>query len=127
MKRKNVYLAGGFKSGWQNIVKDSCGKYTFSDPSLHNIKCPKEYTEFDLKLVCESDIIFAYMENSNPAGFALALEIGYAKALEKLIIFVEDELEDPRKRYFDMVRHSSDFNFTSLQEGIAFLRNLEKV
>jgi nucleoside 2-deoxyribosyltransferase len=127
MKSRNIYLAGGFKSGWQNAVKDSCSQYSFSDPSLHNIVSPKEYTEFDLKAVKDSDIIFAYMEKSNPAGFALALEIGYAKALGKLIIFVEDELEAPRKRYFDMVRHSSDFNFTSLQEGIAFLKNLENV
>ena len=127
MKTKNIYLAGGFKSGWQNTVKTSCCQYSFSDPSLHNIVSPKEYTEFDLKAVRDSDIVFAYMEESNPAGFALALEVGYAKALGKLIVFVEDELEEPRKRYFDMVREVSDFNFKSLQEGIEFLQNLKNV
>ncbi|GAA6185572.1 nucleoside 2-deoxyribosyltransferase domain-containing protein [Aliiglaciecola sp. NS0011-25] len=122
---KNVYLAGGFKSGWQNIVKECCEHYSYFDPSSHNIVNPKEYTEFDLKAVREADIVFAYMEVSNPAGYALALEIGYAKALGKLIIFVEEGLENPRKRYFDMVRYSSDFNFTSLQDGIEYLQKLE--
>lgn len=124
MKTKNIYLAGGFKSGWQTIVKEACPDFTYFDPSLHQIVDPAEYTECDLNGVRECDIIFAFMENSNPAGYALALEIGYAKALGKQTIFVENELDNPKKRYFDMVRHACDQNFQSLNEAVKYLQTI---
>lgn len=124
MNFKKVYLAGGFKSGWQSLVKDSCTQFHYFDPSLHNIADPAEYTNYDLEGVRECDIVFAFMEGSNPAGYALALEVGYAKGLGKLTIFVEEMLEHPKKRYFDMVRHACDYHLESLQDGIKCLETL---
>lgn len=126
MSRITVYLAGGFKSNWQDAVMSSCNDFIFKDPRLHNIQSPKDYTDWDLKAVEESDVIFAYMENSNPGGYALALEVGYAKALNKTIIFIEEELDRERNKRFDMVRACADYKVTSLTDGIGILLSLEK-
>jgi len=72
--------------------------------------------------VRQSDVILANMEQSNPGGYALALEVGYAKALSKKIIFV-DQVSDPTiGRYFEMVRQVSDVVFTDLHEALAYLK-----
>ena len=81
--RVSVYLAGGFHSGWQDIVKSAAAELKYFDPREHGLEDPKDYTVADLEGIGSSDWLFAYLENSNPAGYALALEIGYAKALTK--------------------------------------------
>lgn len=126
MKIKTVYLAGGFQSNWQDKVIKQCREFKFKDPRLHNIQQPEDYTDWDLEAVFESDYLFAYMEDSNPGGYALALEIGYAKALNKKIIFVEDILSDNRNHRFNMVRACADFTATTLDEGIKALKKLDK-
>lgn len=131
MKRmKQIYLAGGFKSGWQDIVISSINnkEVRFIDPRIHGIENSDEYTEWDLNAVKESDILFAFMEASNPGGYALALEIGYAKAIGKTIIFVDDvHAHDPaRSRFLDMLRSSADFSFYTIKDGITCLVNLVK-
>lgn len=85
-----VYLAGGFGSGWQNYVKSAVPYPWYFDPSQNGLDDPKLYTLIDVFNIEKCDIMFAYMEKSNPAGFALASEIGYAKALNKKIVFVNE-------------------------------------
>ncbi|MFZ6876238.1 nucleoside 2-deoxyribosyltransferase domain-containing protein [Undibacterium sp. Di27W] len=120
--RKVIYLAGGFKSGWQNKVMTQLPSYDFLDPSLHNIQDAAEYTRWDLDAIRASDIVFGYMESTNPGGYSLALEIGFAHALGKAVLFV-DEIKDPSvSRYFEMVRQCSDNVFTTLSEAIEYLR-----
>jgi nucleoside 2-deoxyribosyltransferase len=119
--RKRIYLAGGFKSGWQNTVFRELSDFEVLDPSTHNIEDPAAYTEWDLRAVRECDVILANMEESNPGGYALALEVGYAKALGKRIVFV-DQIHDPiRKRYFEMIRQTSDRVFSTLADALAFI------
>ncbi|MES9902676.1 MAG: nucleoside 2-deoxyribosyltransferase domain-containing protein [Sedimenticola sp.] len=121
MKSK-IYLAGGFKSKWQVIVNNHLSnKYILYDPSMHNIGNPSEYVQWDLAAIDQSDIVLAYMEASNPGGYALALEIGYAKALNKRIILVDEHSSKTRERYFEMVRYVSDKRFNTLDEAIRFL------
>ena len=64
------------------------------------------------------------MESSNPGGYALALEIGYAKALGKVIYLVDGTTDLNVKKYFEMVRQCADHTFDSLDEA---LRALEHV
>lgn len=119
--RKKIYLAGGFKSEWQTEVHKSLTRFDILDPSKHNIKEPKLFTEWDLAAIRECDIVLANMESTNPGGYALALEVGYAKALNKKIIFV-DQLIDPTSRlYFEMIRQCSDEVFNKLSDALAFL------
>jgi len=120
---KKIYLAGGFLSGWQDVARNHLEGYELLDPSIHNIKNPNDYTEWDLAAIRKSDVMLANMEATNPGGYALALEIGYAKALGKYIVLV-DQIEDQKtKHYFEMVRQSSDMVFDSLSPAIDFLNN----
>lgn len=120
--RKVVYLAGGFKSGWQAKVIKQLPDFDFLDPSQHNIEDAAEYTRWDLDAVRASDIVLGYMESTNPGGYSLALEIGFAYALGKTVLLV-DEITDPSvSRYFEMVRQCSESVFPRLSEAIEYLR-----
>lgn len=119
--RKTIYLAGGFRSGWQARAKEYLLDFYLLDPSLHNLEDPKEYTEWDLNAVRNSDIVLANMESTNPGGYALALEVGFAKALSKYIILV-DQIEDPKvDRYFEMVRQVADIVFDDLGSALRYV------
>jgi len=120
--RKKVYLAGGFRSGWQAQVAAELSQFEILDPSVHNIMDPAEYTRWDLEAIRRSDYVLANMEATNPGGYALALEIGFAKALGKNVILV-DQISDPTiDRYFEMVRQCSDFVFHTLLDAVVHLK-----
>jgi len=75
--------------------------------------------------VRRSDIVLANMEASNPGGYSLALEVGFAKALGKRI-FMVDQIEDPAmSRYFEMVRQCSERVFPTLAEALDYLASLD--
>ena len=117
-----IYLAGGFRSGWQVAVKAALPQFEFIDPSLHNIQDPKSYTDWDLAAIRRCDILFGNMEASNPGGYSLALEVGFAKALGKFIVLV-DQIGNPSvAKYFEMVRQSSDMVFRDVDSAIAHIR-----
>jgi nucleoside 2-deoxyribosyltransferase len=122
---RKIYLAGGFKSNWQAQVAASlAGSFELLDPSAHNIQDPAEYTRWDLEAVRHSDIVLANMEASNPGGYSLALEVGFAKALGKRI-FLVDQVENPSvKRYFEMVRQCCERVFPTLAAALDHLSSL---
>lgn len=119
---RKIYLAGGFRSNWQaEVIARLSGSFVLLDPSAHNIQDPAEYTRWDLEAVRESDIVLANMEASNPGGYSLALEVGFAKALGKRI-FMVDQVRDPSvRRYFEMVRQCSERVFPTLGEALDHL------
>jgi nucleoside 2-deoxyribosyltransferase len=120
--RKVIYLAGGFKSRWQTKVMKQLPGYEFLDPSQHNIQDAAEYTRWDLDAIRASDIVLGYMESTNPGGYSLALEIGFAHALGKKVVLV-DEIKDPSvSRYFEMARQCSGHVFATLAQAIEHLR-----
>lgn len=122
---RKVYLAGGFRSKWQaQVAARLAGSFELLDPSAHDILDPAEYTRWDLKAVRESDIVLANMEASNPGGYSLALEVGFAKALDKRIIMVDQVKEPSVKRYFEMVRQCSDRVFPTLEDALDHLLSL---
>ena|ERR1700682_4875620 len=122
--RLTLYVAGGFRSGWQKEVHSALPEYDILDPSAQQIRDPEEYTEWDLDAIRRSDVVLANMEATNPGGYSLALEVGFAKALGKRIVLV-DQISDPAiKRYFEMVRQSSDVVFGSLTEAIEHLNTI---
>lgn len=121
LNKKIIYLAGGFHSGWQKKAHEKLSDYKLLDPSLHKIENSVDYTKWDLSAIKCSDIILANMEDSNPGGYALALEIGYAKALDKVVILVENIKDPLTKKYFEMVRSSSDFIFENIEDAIKFI------
>lgn len=140
-----VYFCGGMRSGWQDKIKNTV-IYTgrneilpdtisiplkdliftaeivdFIDPRLNGTKVPPEFTTWDLFQLKDCNIVFAYLEKDNPSGFGLAAEIGYAKALGKTIIFVNEKSDDI---YLRFVEELSDVVLTNFDAGIKFLFNL---
>ncbi|MDQ0142880.1 nucleoside 2-deoxyribosyltransferase domain-containing protein [Cupriavidus necator] len=124
--RRKIYLAGGFRSNWQaEVALRLANSYELLDPSAHGIQDPVEYTRWDLDAIRRADFVLANMEASNPGGYSLALEVGFAKALGRRI-FMVDQIEDPSvRRYFEMVRQCSELVFSTLGEAIDHLASLE--
>jgi nucleoside 2-deoxyribosyltransferase len=124
MKSK-VYLAGGFKGGWHELVK-SCleNNFIFFDPQVHNLDDPKKYTAWDLYHIDKCDILLGFMSETNPSGFGLALEIGYARAKGKMIVLVDmrSPVDKEFQRYFSICHESSNIVLSSLEEAINFLK-----
>jgi len=121
-----IYLAGGFRSGWQNAVHKALPSWEVLDPSQHNLAEPSLYTLWDLEAIRQSSYVLAYMERTNPAGYALALEVGYAKALAKTILLVEEHDTEGRRKYFEMVRQVSDHQFDTLEAAIRYLQETDR-
>lgn len=124
-----VFLSGGMnESNWQQFVIDQTGKegFTFYNPREHKLSLSREYTIWDLFYVKNSDVVFAYMQKENPSGYGLTLEIGYATALGKPIILVDERSDVDNKfgGFFEIVRQSSSIVFNNLTDGIKFLKNI---
>lgn len=125
MKMK-IYLAGGMQSGWQDELIDQFdNQFIFFNPAAHNLHNVDEYRTWDLHHVKECDILFGYMEANNPSGYGLALEVGYAKALNKTIILVDEKSSvDPAfSHMFKFVNSSSHVHYSNLQDGLDMLNS----
>lgn len=126
---ETVYLAGGFHTNWQDKVMEAVSGFKYLDPRSHNLQDRDAYTLWDLTAIRACDCMFAYLEESNPGGYALALEIGFAKALGKQILFVDEKSpqDEKNRRYLGMVRSTAHVVFDSFEEGIDYLKRLEEM
>jgi hypothetical protein len=124
-----IYLAGGFHSGWQDVIKKNVQRLVYLDPREHRLRDEAQYTLWDMEAIRRSDLVFAYLESTNPAGYSLAFEIGYARALDKRIILVDEKstLDERTRRYMGMVRASADIVLESIDEGVSLMSQLEKL
>lgn len=118
-----VYLAGGMKDGWQDYFLDACPNVQFFDPRKTGLTDPADYTKWDLEHVSKADVVLACMDSTNPSGYGLSVEIGYAKALGKRVIFI-DNVTDWRSRYFDMHRQVADFCTGSFERAAEWILEL---
>ncbi len=125
-----VFLSGGMnESNWQQEVINAVGKegFLYFNPREHLLTKSEEYTIWDLFYVNKCDIVFAYMEKNNPSGFGLTLEIGYAAALGKQIILIDEKssIDAEFEQKFRIVREASSIVFEKFSDGIMFLKNLQ--
>jgi len=118
---QKVYLAGGFNSDWRERVKNISVPMHFFDPKLKPDKHWSEYGTWDVHYIKQCDIVFAYMEKTNPSGYGLSAELGYAKALNKTVIFVLERGHE-KDRYFQFLKQFADVVYETLDEGIEFLK-----
>lgn len=124
-----VFLSGGMnESNWQQEVIDFVGKdgFIYFNPREHSLINPSEYTMWDLFYVKNCQVLFAYMQKDNPSGFGLTLEIGYAAALGKQIILIDEKSVSDKifEQKFKIVRESSSIVFDSFSDGLTFLKKL---
>ncbi len=128
-QKTSVYLAGGFRSNWQEKLITTLGEtITFYNPREHGLNKPDQYTLWDTHYVQRCDILFAYMEADNPSGYGLTFEVGLAKALSKTIILVDErsDSDESFSKYFKIVHSSSDVVFGSFEEGLELLKTFAR-
>lgn len=119
-----IYLAGGFKSGWQDDVKEAFElrpDVEFFDPREHKLHDPRDYTKRDLEAIREADVVLAYMESDNPGWPNLAFEVGYAHALGKQVVLVNCK----RRRYAEML-HAVSISFATLEAALVAMPKMEE-
>lgn len=123
--KNRIYLAGGLRSNWQQrIIREYQDDFIFFNPIEHGLESSsKEYTTWDLHFLEKSDIVFAYLEENNPSGIGLALEVGFAKAKGKTIILVDERSSTDKRfeRYFRIVHECSSVTFYSIEKGMSYL------
>ena len=126
MEKLSIYLAGGMNSNWQLVLLNKFkNEFNFFNPRDHELDNSSQYAEWDLFYVKKADIIFAYMEKDNPSGFGLTLEVGFARALDKLIILVDEKSMSDEffKSKFRIVRSASSIVFENIDDGINYLES----
>jgi nucleoside 2-deoxyribosyltransferase len=129
-----IYLAGGMRTNWQDKVFDAL------DPKLVWIFDPRtkgqisdkkmsleEYSTWDLHHIKQCDIVFGFMERTNPSGIGMAVELGYAFGIGKTVILVlEENNEHQLDRYIQFMKKTAHVTFNNLEEGVNFLKTFEE-
>ena len=122
--KAKVFLSGGFRSNWQaEVIKATNDKFIFFNPRDHGLEHSDFYTSWDVHFIKQCDILFAYMEKSNPSGYGLAFELGVAYSLDKTIILVDEKSEEDKQfeKYFRITHWPSGVVLADLKKGIEFL------
>jgi len=114
-----IYLAGGMKDGWRDQAIALLNGHEVLDPRSWSNPSPAIYTERDLSAIRRSDCILVHMASTNPSGFGLSVELGYAYALGKRIIFCDEIRNDWRSPYFGMHREMATEVVHSLEDAAA--------
>ena len=123
--KAKVFLSGGFKSDWQSkVIADLDGKFVFFNPRQHGLDHSDFYTTWDIHFVKQCDILFAFMESTNPSGYGLSFELGVAYALNKTIILVDEKSKegDSFSKYFKILYKPSGVVLNKLSNGIDYLK-----
>jgi hypothetical protein len=118
---KSIYLSGGFHSGWQDILIGRYPQYKFFDPRKHGYTDEKDYTRWDINHIEKSSLVFAYAERNNPSLFGLSFEIGYASAIGKPILLIDEN----GSRHLGICRASAKKIFTDLDSALEFLDTMK--
>ena len=121
-----VYLAGGMRGTWHDEVMAALPQNEYLDPRTHGLTDEREYTAWDLSAVRQADVVFACMTMDNPSGYGMNLEVGYAAAFGKTIIFVDAKspIDERFSRFMGMTRSVADYHCDNLADGIAYLELL---
>lgn len=124
-KKLSVYLAGGMRGDWQERVIESAGhdSFNFINPKKNGSKVFEEFTFWDVLGVNQCDIVFAYLEKSNPAGHAMMVEAGIAIGKGKFVIFVNEQHDN---KYTMFLAHCPNvIFFDGFDKGVNYLaRNI---
>lgn len=114
-----IYLAGGMKGNWQDLVASRVKGAILLDPRKSGQPAEHEYTAWDLAAVERCDAILGLMEESNPGGSGLAVEFGWGARAGKHLMLVEQS-GFAQEKYFGMVRSLANTKekATTLDEAV---------
>lgn len=128
MKNK-VYLAGGIRSNWQEKVIEANPKLEFYNPRTKEVDRTLTLPEFgtwDLHYIKKCDLVFAYMEKTNPSGIGMSVEMGFAHGLGKTVVLVlEPGNEKIKDSYLQFMKKAADIVFEDLDKAIEYLQLFE--
>lgn len=122
---QKIYLAGGIRSNWQEKVTSSVDAefYNPRTKEVDKVLTLKEFGTWDLHHIKKCEIVFAYMERTNPSGIGMSVEMGYAKALGKTVILcLEEGNERIKDGYLQFMKKVADITFTDIDEAINYLK-----
>lgn len=121
MERPIVYLCGGMKSGWQDdVIEARPFGVSYLDPRKHGLQEEEMYTAWDIGGVAMCDIIWCYLEESNPGGHNACFEFGMAAALDKKLVLVCDKRSITR--YIGMLRQVAHVYFEDFEDALDWWR-----
>lgn len=87
-----TYLAGGLSSGWQDRwIADHPGEDFFDPRSVNDGRSMTLVWQSEMNALKWCDEVYAYLEADNPSGIGLAFECGYARALGKPVVLVDEK------------------------------------
>lgn len=114
------------RSCWREEIKETCNGFLFFCPKDKEVSRDMnvdEYGTWDLHYIKQCDIMFCYMEKSNPSGIGLACEMGFGYALGKTVILVlEDENEKIPEEYLAFLKKVSHVTFSDFQAAVNYLK-----
>ena len=117
-----IYTAGDMHSGWQDaLVALLPAGTTVYDPRRSGLSDPAAYTRWDLEHVARADAVIAFMGPENRSGFGLCVEVGYARASGKRVVFVDQLGRDWRSPLFDIVRHTASVVVPTLRDAVEWV------
>lgn len=114
-----VFLSGGTHGGWQSRVIGDCREFDFYDPRQVKGTEMKDIAAEERGWIDESDIVFVYLEASNPSGLGSAFEMGYAVASRIPIIYVDEK----QTSHTEWIGVYTAARVRTLDEGIALLKS----
>lgn len=72
----------------------------------------------------QCDILFVYVERTNPSCIGLCCEAGFAKGLGKTVITVlEPNHETIKDGYLSFITQVSDIVFETIEDGVEYLKS----
>lgn len=116
----HVFLSGDTRTEWQSEIVDMFPDHSFFDPRTVSDMPYKKMAEIERNWVDQSDIVFAYLNKSNPYGYGTCFELGYAVAKKKMIIYIDEKQVSSSKWLGQHPMHT----FDNLNDGISQLKKL---
>jgi nucleoside 2-deoxyribosyltransferase len=119
-----IYLAGGLRSGWQDTLKGLYPQFEFISPLDKDDKSMNvyEYGNWDLHYIKQCDLVFAYMEKTNPSGIGLSCELGFAYGIGKTVITcLEPDNEFIKDGYLQFIKKVSHIVYDNFDIAIKYL------
>jgi ubiquinone/menaquinone biosynthesis C-methylase UbiE/nucleoside 2-deoxyribosyltransferase len=115
-----IFLSGDTRTAWQSELINRFPHDTFFDPRTLSEKTYREMAETERAWLDQSDLVFAYLNQTNPYGFGTCFEIGYAVANKKIIIYVDEKQVSSSQWIGEHLKYV----YKSLEEGISKLAEL---
>ena len=121
-----IYLAGGLKNDWQeeatHLLRDKDPEIDVLNPRVFQSRnlSIEEIADIEREWILNADVVLAFLEKDNPLPMGLCAELGFANALGKKTLLV-DEYKNHKSKWLAQFTESDVYS--SLSEAINALFN----